>query len=73
MSTASRPEAFQSQVCDPPGASPRDAAAEPLVLGLPPLIAVGAFALELVGFVSGSSDSSRLAVLIASSASARCP
>ncbi len=46
----------------------RDAAADPLVLGLPP-IAVGAFALglQLVGFVNVGSNGSPLAVLIGAS------
>jgi hypothetical protein len=68
MSTSTRLEAFQSQVTDPPAPPRREPAADPLVLGLP-LIAVGAFALglQLVGFVSVSSDGSPLAVLIAAS------
>ena len=68
MSTATRVETFEGPVPDVPGPARPEAAADPLVLGLP-LIAVGAFALglQLVGFVNVSSDGSPLAVLIGAS------
>ena len=68
MTTATHIEAFESPASDISHPLPREAAADPLVLGLP-LIAVGALALglQLVGFVTVSSNGSPLAVLIGAS------
>lgn len=66
--TTSQAEALDTALPNVAGTPHREAAADPLVLGLP-LIAVGAFALglQLTGYVNASSNGSPLAVLIGAS------
>jgi hypothetical protein len=68
MATATHTETHDHPVIDVALAPQREPSGDPLVLGLP-LIAVGAFALglQLVGYVSVTSNGTPLAILIAAS------
>ena len=68
MATATRTQTDDHPAVDVAATPRREAAGDPLVLGLP-LIAVGAFALglQLVGYVNITSNGTPLAILIAAS------